>query len=128
MAAQGNNIYIGYLSGGSYVIVAATKSNELTTQCETIEKSSASQQDWREYLKGRKEWSMTVSFLVTAVSPSGPTNPLSVGTTYTLRFMNRSSGSDYIQGQAICTQCKITSSRGNLCNGTITFKGTGSLA
>lgn len=128
MAVQGNNVYIGYLSGGSYVIIAGTKSNELNTQCDTIEKSSSTQQEWREYMKGRKEWTMTVSFLVMSVKPSNPTSPLAVGTTYTLRFMNRSSSSDYVQGQAICTQCKITSSRGNLCNGTITFKGTGSLA
>ena len=120
---NGNNIFIS----ANGAIVAATKSNELSTECGVIEVSSSLDGDFRHYIKGRKEWSMTVGFLVTAVKPTDPRNPLNVSETYTLTFENRADSSDRVSGDAICTQCKITTVRGNLANGTITFKGTGPL-
>lgn len=122
---NGNNVYIGYLSGGSYTIIAGTKSNEINVQGETIEIASATQQQWREFIAGRKEWTMSVSFLLLNLAASDPTSPLNVLTSYTLRFMTRDGA--YIQGTAICTQCKLSSARGNLVNGTVSFKGTGAL-
>lgn len=121
---NGNNVYIM----ADNTIIAATKSNELQVGCDTIEIASSSQQAWKEYIAGRKEWSMTVSYLVTAVKMSAPQSPLNIGTTYTLKFQNRNTPDDYVTGSAICTQCKITATRGNLCSGSITFKGTGALS
>jgi predicted secreted protein len=124
MAALGNNILI---SQGSTVI-AGTKSNELNVDCEVVEISDASQGQWKKFITGRREWSMTVSFLVTTVKTSDARSPLNVGESYTLHFGTRGSSSDTVSGTAICTQCKITATYGNLCQGTITFKGSGPLS
>ena len=60
MAINGNNIIIK--KGGT--AIAATKSNEITVDCETIEISSPSIGDWRSFIAGRKEWSVTTNFLI----------------------------------------------------------------
>jgi hypothetical protein len=70
---------------------------------------------------------MTVTFLVTAVKPDDPRNPLNVGQFYKLIFMSRGSTMDRISGTALCTQCEINAYRGNLCAGSITFTGSGPL-
>lgn len=127
---NGNNIYI---KANGYT-VACTKSNELQVGCETIEIASSSQQGWKEYIAGRKEWSLNVTFLVTAQKPSDISsgvkdtrNPLAVGATYSIVIQNRTSSGDTLSGSAICTKCKITATRGSLCMGSITLKGTGAL-
>lgn len=127
---NGNNIFV---KAGN-VTIAATKSNELQTSCGTIEIANPSNPEWKSFLPGRKEWSLNVSFLVTAQNPADigtnlkdPRHPLAVGTTYTLDIVNRNDPSDVLSGTAICTQCKINAVRGSLCSGSISFKGTGEL-
>ena len=60
----GNVIYISKDSSNDPI--AATKSDEIDTLCELIEKASATQSQWRGYDPGRKGWGMTVNRLVTA--------------------------------------------------------------
>ena len=110
-------------------MVAATSipgvtSHNIDADCETIEKASATQQDYREYVAGRKGWSIDVSYLV--LSAAGIADPLSVGTTYYLVNRDRA-GSTKIVGQAILTQCKQAYTRGNLVSGSFRFQGTGAL-
>jgi len=126
---NGNNIFVKV----GDTTIAATKSNELQTSCGTIEIANPTYPDWKSFLAGRKEWSLNVSFLVTAQKPANignlrdPRHPLAIGTTYTLNIVNRNDSSDTLSGTAICTQCKINSVRGSLCTGSISFKGTGAL-
>lgn len=110
------------------VLIAGTKSNEVSTSCETIGVSSpmaATTEDagWKQHLTGRKEWSVTTSFLI--MTESGVDELLNVGTSYTLRFGPRSSGG--ITGQATLTAAKISASRGSLIQGSFTFTGNGVL-
>lgn len=120
---NGNNIIIK-LNGTA---IAATKSNEWETQCETIEVSSPTQGAWRDYIAGRKEWSVTTGFLVLAEADIQKC--LNIGTTYTLTFCdNNGSGTARLRGTAILQTCKITATRGNICNGSFKFTGCGALA
>ena len=55
------------------VAVASTciRSQDIQTQADLIEVASASQQSWREYIAGRKGWSLTVTYLVLAARMAG---------------------------------------------------------
>ena len=120
---NGNNILI--YKGGT--AIAGVKSNEIQVGCETIEISSPATGAWRQYIAGRKEWSVNVGYLVLATS--GVRDVLNVGTTYTLAFKERgASDSAGVSGSAILTTCKISAIRGNLVTGSFVFQGTGALA
>jgi predicted secreted protein len=121
MAQLGNNILV-YLNGTA---IAGTKSNEIQTECDVIEVTNANSAQWRQYLAGRKNWSVSTGFLVLAAADI--TKLLNVGTTYTLRFRDRA-GTSILQGQAIMKQCKISAARGSLATGSFTFQGSGELA
>lgn len=122
---NGNTILI---YRGSTVVAATSlegvTSHTVDSDCETIEKASAEQQDFKEYVAGRKGWSIDVSYLV--LSAAGIADPLTVGTTYYLVNRDRA-GSTKIVGQAILQQCKQTYTRGNLVSGSFRFQGTGAL-
>lgn len=124
---KGNNIYISLNTSASPF--AATRSNEIQSGCETIEISSPTVGDWKQFIAGRKEWSFTVSWLVgntTAIK-----NLLTVGSQLTIHVIARMGNFSTIEqltGNAICTQCKITATRGNIANGSFAFKGTGELS
>lgn len=121
MAANGNTLLV-YMGDS---LIAGTKSNEIQCGCETIEVSSPSQGQWRSFIAGRKDWSVNVSYLVTAVSDV-ENNILTVGQTYTLNMYDRT-GWLILTGQAICTTCKITATIRNLITGSFVFKGNGAL-
>lgn len=121
---NGNNIIISAISGSTDVI-AATKSHEIQSECETIEISSPSDGEWRKFLVGRKSWSVNVNFLVLAVSDIAKT--LNVGNSYAVTIKGRGTGGYSLTGTAILTQCKQTYTRGNLCVGSFQFRGTGPL-
>lgn len=123
MALLGNNILI-YRSGTA---IAGTTSNEIQSESDLIEISSPTSGQWKEYIEGRKSWSINVSYLVLAYN--GVRELLNVGTTYTLKFRGRnSSDSTGVQGTAILKSCKITATKGNLCQGSFQFVGTGALS
>lgn len=121
MAQLGNNILV-YLNGTA---IAGTKSNEIQTECDMIEVTNQNSAQWRQYLAGRKNWSVSTGFLVLAAADTKKL--LNVGMTYTLRFRDRA-GTSILQGQAIMKQCKISAARGSLATGSFTFQGSGELA
>ena len=128
---NGNNIII--MRNGK--AIAGTKSHEITSGIETIEVASATQQQWKQFIAGRKEWSINVNYLVTAaagVSDStkqgfGLGDLLKIGESYQLVIRDRSN-TKTLTGTAICTQCKQTYTKGNIVAGSLTFKGSGVLA
>ena len=121
MAQLGNNILV-YLNGTA---IAGTKSNEIQTECEMIEITNMTSAQWRQFIAGRKQWTVSTGFLVLAGADIKKL--LNVGTTYTLRFRDRA-GSNIIEGQAILKTCKISATRGNLATGAFSFQGSGELA
>ena len=120
MAQLGNNILV-FLNGTA---IAGTKSNEIQTDCEMIEITNMTSAQWRQFVAGRKQWSVSTGFLVLAAADTKKL--LDVGTTYTLRFRDRA-GTSILQGQAIMKQCKISAARGSLATGAFTFQGSGEL-
>lgn len=131
---NGNDILVYILDSSGNYLIAGTRSNEIQTGCETLEVSSPSQGAWRAFLAGRKEWSFTVNYLVTNDSAlrisggSGIKDVLQAGNTFTLRVYRRGLTSLALQGSAILTGVKITATRGNLVQGSFTFKGNGALS
>ena len=123
MVILGNNILI-YRNGTA---IAGTVSNEIQSGAELIEISSPTSGQWKEYIAGRKSWSINVSYLVLAYN--GVRDLLNVGTTYTLKFRGRnSSDATGVQGTAILKSCKITATKGNIVQGSFQFTGTGTLS
>lgn len=122
MAINGNNVLI-YRNGTA---IAGTISNEIQTGAELIEISSPTSGQWKEYITGRKSWSVNVSYLILA--NNGVRDLLNVGTSYTLKIRGRNATDDTgVVGTGILKSCKITATRGNLVQGSFTFQGTSSL-
>ena len=117
---HGRIIYIAL--GGTKI--AALKSCKVSTGCDTIEIASNASGAWRGFLAGRKEWSMSCSWLV-LTTEAMKTNLLRVGTTYTITFTD---GTTSVSGSAICQKCDVNATIGTLANGSFQFKGTGSLS
>jgi predicted secreted protein len=131
MAQNGNNIIV--YSGGT--AIAGTRSSEVQSGSELIEVSSPTQGAWRQYIAGRKEWNVTVGFLVLSDSALAISNKtgiqdlLQVGNTFTLKIKERTAAdSDGVTGTAILKTCKITMTRGNLVQGSFQFTGNGELS
>lgn len=119
---NGNDIII--LVGDT--AIAATKSDELQTDAELVEKSGPTTGQWRQFEVGKKQWGFTTGFLVTSAAITA-TRLLQVGSSYTINVKQRDANSNVLTGTAICQQCKITATRGNLLEGSFSFVGTGEL-
>lgn len=129
MAINGNNIIIK--KGGT--AIAATKSNEITVDSEVIEISSPTTGQWKSFISGRKEWSITTNFLIRSEADIKnrlyENNQLTVGQTYSLTICtNIQGGATHLTGNAILKAYKVTATRGNLCTGSFVFVGVGALA
>lgn len=115
------NIFLVYLNGTQ---IAGAKSDDIEVKCDTQEVANPSQGSWREFLAGRKDWSVSTSYLMQDTTDIYKL--LNVGTTYLLTFYDRRSY-NMVRGNAILTTCKIQASRGNLISGVFNFRGTGEL-
>jgi len=125
MAVNGSNIIVCI---GSQPI-AATRSNELEVENEIIEISSPNSGAWRDFLAGRKEWSINTDFLVTDEGDTAD-RVLTVGSVVELYIRKTgTNGTDdvYLSGEAICTKCKITARRSGIISGSFVFRGKGVL-
>lgn len=127
MAVLGNNIFIATndatLSPGTSKIIAGTRTNEINTECGSIEIASASQQDWQEFIAGRKSWSMSVGWLLLA--NVDVQKVLKIGTMVTVYV--KISNTQLLTGTALITQARLTLTKGNLANGSFALKGSGAL-
>ena len=125
---QGNNIIIGWeTSPGVFTPFYASKSSTIQVGSETIEISSPTTGLWRDYIAGRKNWSITTSFLLLALWHA--TDSLTaVGQTFHIRIYDRTDSSRYMDGSAILKTAKVTATRGNLVQGSWEFVGCGELS
>lgn len=127
MAVLGNNIFIATndstLSPGTSQIIAGTRTNEINTECGAIEVASATQQDWQEFIAGRKSWSLSVGWLLLA--NADVQKILKVGTMVTIYV--KTGSTQLLTGKALITQARLTLGQGNLANGSFALKGSGAL-
>ena len=122
MAKTGN--YIIVYRGGT--AIAGVKSNEIQGDCDMIEVASTTSGSWKEYIAGRKEWSVNVSYLL--LTDSDMLQLLNEGTAYTLKIGGRSAtNANMVTGTAILKTCRIVATQGNLAQGSFVFKGSGAL-
>lgn len=117
----GKNIVI--YEGSPAVPIAAAKSCSIVYGSDTLETSSPTSARARSYEAGRTTWTITVSALVLSVRDS----LMRVGNTYALTIRVGDSETDVMTGNAICIECSIAASVGNLAQGSFRFLGTGGL-
>lgn len=125
MATLGNDILV--LADNK--VICGTKANTVQSGAETIEIASESGQDWFHCIAGRKQWSVTVSFLLVPASTGNMSvsvgNLLSVGSSYTLIIKKRNGSG--VKGSAILKTMEVSGVRGNLATGSWKFEGNGAL-
>lgn len=114
------------LDTSNNTVVAAAKSIEINVKCDTVERTSANNGLFREYITGRKDWNFQISSLVTSSQFYGAKTM--VGTTYSVKFSLQGLTTALMSGKAICTQAKITDQKGSIAKGSFVFQGTGALS
>lgn len=130
MALQGNDVLLYFYhsdSGGNYWIpFGCSRSHEIQVGAEMIEISGPNSGQWKQYITGRKEWSVTLNYLV--LQRAQLRDMLEVGNTYQVVFKQRNeANSTGLVGYATIKTCRITATRGNLIQGTFAFQGSGAL-
>lgn len=128
MILFGNDVLIAEVGGN---VFAASKSCTIEVQCDSIDVAPPTGSGaWRDSIGGQKEWSLTMSFIM---SDEDLPKLLTVGAEFDLWIYPRAaeqSGSTLptLQGTALCTEVKVTATRGNIANGSFRFTGRGELA
>lgn len=120
----GKDIIVVLSQDGTALASTAIRSQSIQTQAEVIEKASATQQDWRERIAGRKEWSMTVKYLVLAAGKIS--DLLLVGNIFDVT-MKDADNTTSVTGQAILSSVSQEAAVGNIAYGSFTFVGSGPL-
>ena len=110
--------------GGS--AIAGAKSCEINIQCDDIEVASATQGKWREFLAGRKDWSVTCGHLLPASGTPLKSSAAMVGTKVVLSIQTDMTG-DVLTGSAIVKSWRASGAVGSLATGAFSFRGSGAL-
>lgn len=115
------------LTDSSQQVVASTaiKSQDIKTHCDALEKASSTQQTWREFAAGRKDWSLTVTYLV--LTSAKIKDLLMVGQTFGITVQQLNDNTNKVTGTALLTDVQQTSTVGNIATGSFTFQGSGPL-
>ena len=125
----GNDVIVTVGTGantqGGGTVLALMKSCEIEEKCDTIEVVPTSNNLFRRFIPGRRTWEITSNHLVEQMN--GANGMLRVGVGVVIQFRNRNNVRDAMYGNAICTECKIVATRGNLVTGSFRFQGTGPL-
>lgn len=105
-------------------MVGGTRSHDIGSECDAVPVSHPGVKEWRNVRAGRKRWSLTVNYLV--LSDERMLDLLDVGQEFRIASMGRDADVG-VQGTALCTSCRITSTTGNIVQGTFQFVGNGEL-
>lgn len=119
----GKDIIVILSQNGTALASTAIKSHDIQTQCKSIEKSSAVQQDWEEVVAGRKSWTLNVKYLV--LTATKVTDLLYAGQMFDVTM--KAGGTTYLTGKALMTSVSGVSAVGTLANGSFLLRGNGPL-
>lgn len=132
---------MGTVIHGQYLIIragtkaiAGAKECTVQTSAETIEVSSSTLSEWKNYIYGRKSWTVSVSTLTLhegafgTTGGSGVTDLLNVGNTFAISFYDTRYPNRMLTGNALLETAEISASKGNLAKGVFKFKGAGELS
>ena len=117
---HGRNILI--YSGGH--VVAAARTCSISMSVDDTEVSNPASTSTRNYIAGRKSWTVTITKLVTVAHTIFENLDQEVR----LSFMVRGSSTDRMTGNAIVKNADVSGTVGSLTTGNFTFQGTGPLA
>ena len=109
------------------VAIANSKSCDINVNYEALETSSPDDGYAKHFIPGRMSWKVTTSYLVEAEGSPIKSHLSVPGKIFTIKVKSRDLSDDVMTGHAICTNCKITGTKGNLTQGSFTFQGTGAL-
>lgn len=132
MILQGKNLIVK--ADGD--VIAAAKSCTLNIDCETIKVSSPTDGQWEHIIAGMKSWSVSTSHLLQmerAIDLPLHGYLWRVGAEFTLRIelsgvvFDNIVAPEYLTGLAICKNCQVTATKGNLAQGSFKFQGNGPL-
>lgn len=121
----GRDLIVVLTQNGTVVAGTTINSQEIRTECESMEKASATQQDWTECIAGRKSWSMTVNYLV--LTSAKIKDLLYVGQMFGIIVKDRSNSANSVSGTALLTGVTNTATVGTLIKASFSFQGSGAL-
>lgn len=122
MVIHGKDIQIQNYNGSA--IVAAARTCEVSIQADIIETATPTSGTFRTFIAGRKDWSVSVGYLVASEDGAGVL--LNVGDTVHIRILY-TAADVWLHGYAIIQQCHVTANIGSLAQGSFVFKGSGPL-
>lgn len=125
MATLGKNIFIYWNDGSQMQLVAGTRANEISSHANKIEIASATQQDWEDFIAGRKSWNFSVAFLL--LTESQMQDLLKTGNIFSIQVKGATAGV-LLTGSAMLTDAKYSMADGTLANGSFSFTGKGPLS
>ena len=91
MAINGNQIILKKKVGNTWTQIGYIRSQEPESSSDLQEVSSPNQGLWRQFITGRKQWSMTANWIMGVTSQLSTL--LEVGDTFLLRCQDRSNSS-----------------------------------
>ena len=109
------------------VAIANSKSCDINVGYEVLETSSPDDGYTKHFIPGRMSWKVTTSYLVEAEGTPIKSLLSLPGKVFTIKVKSRALSDDVVTGPALCTDCKITGTKGNLTQGSFTFLGIGAL-
>lgn len=104
--------------------IAGAVACDLNIDADTIEVSSPTSDEWRDFICGRKKWEISSNHLV-SIDNFNLFKDL-IGQKIDVEFVDDVHNMKF-SGKAICTNVKISSSVESLCKGSFKFLGCGKL-
>ena len=121
---KGKDIIIVLTHNNAAIASTCVKSNDIQVQADILEKASSTQQVWKEYISGRKGWTINVSYLLLASDKL--LDVLLAGEVLGITVKDSANTYTYY-GQCLLETTKQTYTVGNLAQGSFVLRGTGAL-
>lgn len=118
------SVYLGHdvnIYNGNNALIGAAKSCIIHKTVEMIEVADPSNPTTKKFVSARSSWSVTMNHLVTTTKGGIPM----VGSSYTITY--KVGSSSVFQGVALCVEAEMTSTQGNLAQGSLKLQGSGPL-
>ena len=120
----GKDIILVLSRNGTALASTYIKSSDIQTQTDMIEKASATQQNWKEFLSGRKSWAITVGYLL--LDNTQVTDLLFTGEPFTVTV--KVGTTSYLTGSCLMNAVGQVATVGSLAQGTFKLQGNGALS
>ena len=123
----GKDITLILSQNGEALAGTRIRTTDIQTQAATIEHASAIQQEWSEFIPGRKSWNATVDYLVLASAQVA--DLLRVGQTFDVSIVSHvgETVTVHAAGTALLESVSQKFNIGNLAKGSFSFRGSGAL-